>query len=119
MKNFARSIPAEHTQRDRFRTGNDEVFHASPDSRGSQWMDESTNARQREAINTILEQLDERERSILQHRYGLERGTEPLTLEQVGSRFGVTKERIRQIEARALQKLRKIASEEKLEIPGV
>ena len=63
--------------------------------------------------------LDERERSILLHRYGLQQGSEPLTLEEVGTRFGVTKERIRQIEARALQKLRKIAEEEKLDIPGV
>jgi RNA polymerase sigma factor (sigma-70 family) len=119
MKNFARSIPAEHTQRDRFRTGNEEIFHASPDDRGTQYQDESTNARQRQAIMGILNQLEDRERSILMHRYGLEQGSEPLTLEQVGSRFGVTKERIRQIEARALQKLRKIAQEEKLEIPGV
>jgi RNA polymerase sigma factor (sigma-70 family) len=119
MKNFARSIPAEHTLLDRFRTGNDEVFHASPDSRGTQNQDEQTNARQRAAIMGILDQLDDRERSILMHRYGLEQGSEPLTLEQVGSRFGVTKERIRQIEARALQKLRKIATEDRLEIPGV
>ncbi|MBX3442036.1 MAG: sigma-70 family RNA polymerase sigma factor [Planctomyces sp.] len=119
MKNFARSIPAEHTQRDRFRTGNDEVFHASPDDRGTQSQDESTNSRQRQALMSILHQLEERERSILMHRYGLQQGTEPLTLEQVGSRFGVTKERIRQIEARALQKLRKIATEDKLDIPGV
>jgi RNA polymerase sigma factor (sigma-70 family) len=119
MKNFARSIPAEHTQRDRFRTGNEEVFMASADNRGTQSADESVNARQHNVIMSILDQLDERERSIVMHRYGLEQGSEPLTLEQVGSRFGVTKERIRQIEARALQKLRKIATEEKLEIPGV
>jgi RNA polymerase primary sigma factor len=119
MKNYARSIPAEHTVLDRFRTGNEEVFAASPDRRGVQTADETTNARQRDVIKSILGQLDERERSILLHRYGLEQGSEPLTLEEVGTRFGVTKERIRQIEARALQKLRKIAEEEKLEIPGV
>ena len=42
-----------------------------------------------------------------------------MTLEQVGERHSVTKERIRQIETRALQKIRKIASEEHLDIPGV
>ncbi len=119
MKNYARSIPAEHTILDRFRTGNEEIFAASPDGRGVAAVDETTNARQRDVISTILGQLDERERSILLHRYGLEQGSEPLTLEEVGTRFGVTKERIRQIEARALQKLRKIAEDEKLEIPGV
>ncbi|QDT56484.1 RNA polymerase sigma factor SigA [Caulifigura coniformis] len=119
MKNYARSIPAEHTILDRFRTGNEEVFAASADGRGVQTVDETTNARQRDVITSILGQLDERERSILLHRYGLQQGSEPLTLEEVGTRFGVTKERIRQIEARALQKLRKIAEEEKLDIPGV
>ena len=47
------------------------------------------------------------------------RGIEALTLEQVGARFGVTKERIRQLETRALTKLRSIAEEEKLDIPGI
>ena len=51
---------------------------------------------------SILDQLEEREREIILHRYGLEQGSEPLTLEQVGQRFGVTKERIRQIESRRL-----------------
>lgn len=119
MKNYARSIPAEHTILDRFRTGNEEIFAAKPDARGVQMADEAANARQKDVISSILSQLDERERSILLHRYGLQQGSEPLTLEEVGTRFGVTKERIRQIEARALQKLRKIAEEEKLEIPGV
>jgi len=53
------------------------------------------------------------------HRYGLERGSESETLEQVGTRFNVTKERIRQIESRAMQKIRKIVEDEKLDIPGV
>ena len=119
MKNYARSIPAENKVLDRFRTGNEEVFQFSEDGRGSQFRDESNNARQHEVIMSILEHLDDREKSIILHRYGLEKGSEPETLEQVGSRFGVTKERIRQIEARAMQKIRKIASDEKLEIPGI
>jgi RNA polymerase sigma factor (sigma-70 family) len=119
MKNYARSIPAEHKVLDRFRTGNDEVFTASPDGRGSRYADESTNTRQHQVIMSILDQLEDRERQILVNRYGLAQGSEPLTLEQVGQRFGVTKERIRQIESRALQKLRKIAHEEKLDIPGI
>lgn len=119
MKNYARSIPAENRVLDRFRTGNEEVFQFSEDDRGSQFKDEVVNSRQHEVIMSILENLDDRERKIILHRYGLEKGTEPETLEQVGSRFGVTKERIRQIEARAMQKIRKIANDEKLEIPGI
>ncbi len=119
MKNFARSIPAEYKIQDRFRTGIEEVFQFSEDDRTSPLQEERANAKQHQAIMSILEHLDERERSIILHRFGLERGSEPETLEMVGSRFGVTKERIRQIESRAMQKIRKIAMDEKLDIPGV
>ncbi len=119
MKNFARSIPAEHNQLDRFRTGNEEVFQNSSDHRLDHVNDEVTNHRQHAAIMEILDQLEPREKDIIVHRYGLSEGSGPLTLEQVGHRFGVTKERIRQLEARALKKMRKIAQEENLEIPGV
>lgn len=119
MKNYARSIPAEHKVLDRYRTGSDEIFQASPDDRTTGYEEEINNARQHQVIMAILDQLEEREREILLNRYGLQRGTEPRTLEEVGRHFGVTKERIRQIETRALQKLRRIAHEEKLDIPGV
>ena len=51
-----------------------------------------------------LDQLTHRERKVLELRFGL-RGEEPRTLEEVGQRFGVTRERIRQIEAKTLTKL--------------
>jgi len=119
MKNFARSIPAEHTLLDRFRTGKEEVFQRSTDPRGSQFQQELVNRGQHHAIMGILGHLDNREKDIIIRRYGLDQGTEPQTLEQVGRRMGVTKERIRQLEARALKKLRRIAHDEKLDIPGI
>ena len=57
-------------------------------------------------IESELNQLPERERKIIILRFGLEDG-EPKTLEEVGRVIGVTRERIRQIEAKALKKLRK------------
>jgi RNA polymerase sigma factor, sigma-70 family len=57
------------------------------------------------AITKLLAPLDERERMLLTLRFGLDRG-EPRTLEQVGECFDLTRERIRQIEARAMSKLR-------------
>ena len=58
-----------------------------------------------EEIGRLLSPLDEREREILKLRFGLDRG-EPRTLEEVGEHFALTRERIRQIEARAMSKLR-------------
>ena len=56
-------------------------------------------------VNRLLLVLDERERLILQLRFGLDRG-QPRTLDEIGARFNLTRERIRQIEARAMSKLR-------------
>lgn len=58
-----------------------------------------------EEISRLLSPLDDREREILKLRFGLDRG-EPRTLEEVGEHFALTRERIRQIEARAMSKLR-------------
>ena len=59
----------------------------------------------REDINEVLSSLSARERDVLKLRFGLEDGRSR-TLEEVGQQFGVTRERIRQIEAKALRKLR-------------
>ncbi|MFV9505340.1 MAG: RNA polymerase sigma factor RpoD [Oscillochloridaceae bacterium umkhey_bin13] len=59
----------------------------------------------RQQIATALDQLTERERRVLELRYGLADG-QPRTLEEVGRAFGVTRERVRQIEVKALRKLR-------------
>ena len=61
-------------------------------------------------IARLLNPLDEREREILRLRFGLDRG-EPRTLEEVGEHFHLTRERIRQIEARAMSKLRHPSSD--------
>jgi RNA polymerase primary sigma factor len=58
--------------------------------------------------------LDDRERRIIVSRYGLD-GASEQTLEQLGRELGITKERVRQIEARAQNKLRGIAIENKLD----
>ncbi|MBI3335321.1 MAG: sigma-70 family RNA polymerase sigma factor [Candidatus Portnoybacteria bacterium] len=59
----------------------------------------------RNHVKEILDDLKPRERRILELRFGLA-GNEPHTLEEVGKAFGVTRERIRQIEAKALQRIR-------------
>jgi RNA polymerase primary sigma factor len=58
-----------------------------------------------EAVLAALDELDDREKDVVRMRFGLD-GTEPQTLEQVGTHFGVTRERVRQIEARTMSKLK-------------
>ncbi|MBM3706641.1 MAG: RNA polymerase sigma factor RpoD [Actinobacteria bacterium] len=58
-----------------------------------------------EQLNEVLNTLNERERKVIQLRFGLQDG-HPRTLEEVGREFGVTRERIRQIESKTLSKLR-------------
>jgi RNA polymerase primary sigma factor len=64
-------------------------------------------------IQIVLEQLGERERTVLELRYGLT-GAEPMTLVEIGKRIGVTRERVRQIEISALERLRRSAETERL-----
>jgi len=57
-------------------------------------------------VGELLGQLDDREKKIINARFGLD-GSDPITLEEVGDKFGVTRERIRQLQNIALAKLRK------------
>lgn len=70
--------------------------------------DEAAATMRREQVYKMLDTLTEREKGVLALRFGMDDGT-PRTLEEVGKYFGVTRERIRQIEGKALKKLKKQA----------
>ena len=116
MKNHARTIPDEFKQRDRFRTSLEEMFMDQEDARSNRYEQEMAQSVREQQVNRILSRLDEREQKIIISRFGLDHSQEPQTLKEVGADLGVTKERVRQIEARALNKLRMAVQEEPLDL---
>ena len=118
MKNFARTIPNALRLQARFCTSGPEIFNSVEDMRPNHHEQESAQVRRESYMEALLDRLDKRERQIVTSRFGLTRGEEPQTLEQVGTVMGVTKERVRQIQCRAMSKLRKAVKEDRIEDPG-
>jgi RNA polymerase primary sigma factor len=75
-----------------------------PDEQAESPFDTASLSLRREDVETALSALPDRERKVIELRYGLD-GSQPCTLEEVGRAFGVTRERIRQIENNTLKKL--------------
>jgi len=73
---------------------------------------------QREEIAEILGHLKDREREIISLRFGLQDGT-PHTLEEIGTKYGLTRERVRQIEAEAITKLRRLLHSKNRQNKGI
>ncbi len=69
----------------------------------------------KDSINNTLEILSEKERTIIKYRFGLN-GAETLSLSEIGRKFNVTKERIRQIEKRAIKKLKESSANDHLKV---
>ena len=84
------------------------LYDLLPDSRQESPLEKAGESLNRRRMAVLLESLDERERRILNFRFGLD-GQEPLSLEETGRKIGVTRERVRQIEKRSLIKLRRLA----------
>ncbi len=83
----------------------------------SEPFEEASEHLQKEGVRRALDALPERERQVIELRYGLS-GLEPLTLEEVGRAFGVTRERIRQIENNTLKKLKRLPEAQMLREAG-
>lgn len=116
-KDFARQIPAEAARPDRaggsdFSQMAQQIQEDLPDLA-------AVEQAQRNLHQIIMQELDERERYVVLNRFPLGEGvipTKPKTLKEIGEGLGVTKERVRQIELQALQKLRHMLSPEQFDL---
>ena len=113
LKNFAKTIPEENYQNEKFVTGQSEMLESVPDPQESLRREEHTMTL-RAAINRVMAKLSERERSIVCARFGIGED-DAQTLGEVGGKMQVTRERVRQIEARALNKMRSLLKKESIE----
>ena len=111
IKNFARSIPDAKTHRQRYMTGHDELFEAKADVRTDEQEVIAAADAAKARVAKLLDHLDARTREVIRMRTGLD-GNEEMTLEQIGQHFGITKERVRQINVRGMKQLREWAAKE-------
>ncbi len=112
IRNFARSVPKEQYQLDRFATGHDGILDIAA-SLKTYDPNELNLTELRESIDVVLTRLTSQEKQILVDHYGLDDSGETMTLEQLGKRMGISKERVRQIELQAKEKLRVLLTPEK------
>ena len=98
-------------------TGHEDVFDATADARSDEHELLVTQERATHSVNRLLDYLEPRERDIIRMRAGLDDHHKGMTLEEIGQQFGITKERVRQLNQRAMNKLRAIARQQEIEAP--
>jgi RNA polymerase primary sigma factor len=113
INNFVRRFPKDQSRHVRFATGHQELLQALADHRDSDGADAMDQEQSRYMIREMLGSLSGREQTIIASRFGL--AGDQQTLVQLGHELGISKERVRQLESRALDKLRALAEVQKRE----
>jgi RNA polymerase primary sigma factor len=103
----------EKSDRVRFATGHEEMLRSTADTRTDAHDQEKAHKQRQGKVARLLDRLDDRERRIIAGRYGI--GGDEKTLKEIGKELGISKERVRQLESRAEDKLRKPARTEELD----
>lgn len=109
-KNFIRAYSTSMKLADRFRTGHEELLDTRIAYRANPHVEFAAQERREEVVAHIMRELSDRERNIIRSRFGMGPGAEPKTLQELGDELGVSKERVRQLESRAMTKLRQAAA---------
>jgi RNA polymerase primary sigma factor/RNA polymerase sigma factor len=117
-KNYSRSFSTQIRHLERFRSSHAELLDATAEHRSNPYEEESAQRRRELQVGKILACLTDRERQIISSRFGLGEYSGPHTLKEVGADLGVSKERIRQLESRALAKLHNAAIAERIDSPA-
>ena len=115
-KNFARDYVNHIRRSERFKTSQEERLDLAADNRADAGHEERLQERREAQVQKMLACLSDREREVIGQRFGIVGSPHGRTLKEVGEGFGVSKERIRQIESRAMAKLRQAAEAEKIEL---
>ena len=105
MKNFAKTVPEENYRRERYATGQEEILETAAALSPDDEHEADAAALRQAAVLRALDKLSGRERAIIESHFGLGEA-EPLSLSEIGEQLHITRERVRQIEQRALSKIR-------------
>jgi RNA polymerase primary sigma factor/RNA polymerase sigma factor len=114
QRNNARRFADDIKHRIRFQTSHDNALADSPQQHFDPVQAERAQDERADRVARVLEQLDIRDRQIIERRYGLGGNLDAQTLKEVGTELGVSKERVRQLETRAMERLRVLAHQAQL-----
>ena len=106
-----RQISSRQDSARRFTDAVDEAAACQPEDSNGRLVSPAAWAQLREMLDKMLSCLDRRERFIVRHRYGMGRSQKAVTFQSMANKLGISKERVRQLETRAVGKLRTMAEE--------
>ena len=110
-RSFFRRIERKQKDRKRFSVTDPEIMLSTPDQQEVDYDAPAENRLMAHMVEVMSDHLTERERQIIEGRFGLNGRSEPLTLMQLSAKLGICKERVRQVEGAALKKLHAVAVE--------